>query len=117
MIERAEELGEQGKVEESNQLFQKANLLKQQKVAEQASLMVNPLDGQPPQKLRVCDVCASYLSYLDSDRRLTDHFNGKLHAGYVLCRNRLKQYQVNLKISLLKKNMFFSFFFFCLLIT
>lgn len=112
MIERAEELGEQGKVEESNQLFQKANLLKQQKVAEQASLMVNPLDGQPPQKLRVCDVCASYLSYLDSDRRLTDHFNGKLHAGYVLCRNRLKQYQVNLKISLLKKNMFFSFFFF-----
>jgi len=30
------------------------------------------------QKLRVCDVCGAYLSVLDSDRRLADHFGGKV---------------------------------------
>jgi hypothetical protein len=28
--------------------------------------------------LRVCDVCGAYLSVLDSDRRLADHFGGKV---------------------------------------
>lgn len=35
------------------------------------------------QKLRVCDVCGAYLSVLDSDRRLADHFGGKV------CHNEL----------------------------
>ena len=30
------------------------------------------------QKLRVCDVCAAMLSVTDSDRRLADHFAGKV---------------------------------------
>lgn len=34
------------------------------------------------QKLQVCDVCGAYLSKLDNDRRLADHFGGKLHQGY-----------------------------------
>jgi len=33
------------------------------------------------QKLRVCDVCGAYLSVLDSDRRLADHFGGKVRYG------------------------------------
>lgn len=32
------------------------------------------------QKLRVCEVCGAYLSVLDSDRRLADHFGGKVRA-------------------------------------
>lgn len=35
------------------------------------------------QKLRVCDVCGAYLSVLDSDRRLADHFGGKVRDMYV----------------------------------
>lgn len=31
------------------------------------------------QKLRVCDICGAYLSILDSDRRLADHFGGKVN--------------------------------------
>ncbi|RKF77110.1 U1 snRNP-associated protein usp106 [Golovinomyces cichoracearum] len=34
------------------------------------------------QKLQVCDVCGAYLSRLDNDRRLADHFYGKMHLGY-----------------------------------
>lgn len=33
------------------------------------------------QKLRVCDICGAYLSILDSDRRLADHFGGKVSWG------------------------------------
>jgi hypothetical protein len=32
------------------------------------------------QKLRVCETCGAYLSVLDSDRRLADHFGGKVRA-------------------------------------
>lgn len=30
------------------------------------------------QKLRVCEICGAYLSILDSDKRLADHFGGKV---------------------------------------
>ncbi|GMM35847.1 Luc7 protein [Saccharomycopsis crataegensis] len=41
------------------------------------------------QKLEVCSVCGAYLSRLDSDRRLADHFTGKIHLGYVTMRSEL----------------------------
>lgn len=30
------------------------------------------------QKLRVCNTCSAYLSIFDSDKRLADHFAGKV---------------------------------------
>lgn len=38
------------------------------------------------QKMQVCEVCGAYLSRLDNDRRLADHFIGKIHLGYVQMR-------------------------------
>lgn len=38
------------------------------------------------QKLQVCDVCGAYLSRLDNDRRLADHFYGKMHLGFATMR-------------------------------
>jgi RNA-binding protein Luc7-like 2 len=43
------------------------------------------------QKLRVCDVCGAFLSIFDSDRRLADHFGGKLHLGYMQIRKKLEE--------------------------
>lgn len=45
------------------------------------------------QKLQVCEVCGAYLSRLDTDRRLADHFLGKIHLGYVTMREHYKQYR------------------------
>jgi hypothetical protein len=39
----------------------------------------------------VCDVCSAFLSVYDSNRRLADHFGGKLHLGYMQIRNRLTE--------------------------
>ncbi|SCU89941.1 LADA_0F00716g1_1 [Lachancea dasiensis] len=41
------------------------------------------------QKLQVCEICGAYLSRLDTDRRLADHFIGKIHLGYVVIRQEL----------------------------
>lgn len=49
----------------------------------------NLSDTQGPsghQKLQVCDVCGAYLSRLDNDRRLADHFFGKMHIGFATMR-------------------------------
>lgn len=44
------------------------------------------------QKLQVCDVCGAYLSRLDNDRRLADHFFGKMHLGYAQMRKTYEQF-------------------------
>ncbi|KAI9712681.1 MAG: splicing factor [Bogoriella megaspora] len=49
------------------------------------------------QKLQVCDVCGAYLSRLDNDRRLADHFYGKMHLGYSQMRKTYKALQEELK--------------------
>ena len=49
------------------------------------------------QKLQVCDVCGAYLSRLDNDRRLADHFFGKMHMGYSDMRKTYKKLSEELK--------------------
>lgn len=49
------------------------------------------------QKLQVCDVCGAYLSRLDNDRRLADHFYGKMHLGYAQMRRTWEGLQRDLK--------------------
>eukprot|EP01039_Chlorochromonas_danica_P005091 gene5091-5595_t len=46
--------------------------------------------GNTDKKLRVCDVCGSFLSIFDSDKRLTDHFMGKQHVGFQYMRDTLE---------------------------
>ena len=48
-----------------------------------------PASSYQQQKLRVCEVCCAYLGIHDNDRRLADHFGGKLHLGFVEIRDKL----------------------------
>eukprot|EP00871_Galdieria_phlegrea_P005544 jgi/Galph1/5991/GphlegSOOS_G4563.1 len=43
------------------------------------------------QKLRVCAECGAFLSIFDSSRRLVDHFNGKMHLGFVTLRKKVTE--------------------------
>lgn len=47
------------------------------------------------QKLRVCEVCSAYLGLHDNDRRLADHFGGKLHLGFIEIREKLEKLRVS----------------------
>lgn len=55
-----------------------------------------PRHAQQQQKLRACEVCGAFLSMYDNDRRLADHFGGKLHIGFVTIREKIAQLEVKL---------------------
>lgn len=92
-------LGESGSVSLAmSQYFQvrQAKQSKEEKERELKSLS----DTSGPsghQKLQVCDVCGAYLSRLDNDRRLADHFYGKMHLGYAQMRKTAEALQKELK--------------------
>ena len=54
-----------------------------------------PASSYQQQKLRVCEVCSAYLGIHDNDRRLADHFGGKLHLGFITIREKLSELQVS----------------------
>lgn len=89
--------GEQGKVDESMREMAAIEALKSEKSDKEVSglmpmipkfflhffqrelqRLTDTSGASGHQKLRVCDVCGAYLSVLDSDRRLADHFGGKV---------------------------------------
>lgn len=53
-----------------------------------------PASSFQQQKLRVCEVCSAYLGLHDNDRRLADHFGGKLHLGFIQIREKLDNLKV-----------------------
>ncbi|KAJ6623505.1 small nuclear ribonucleoprotein [Mycena sp. CBHHK59/15] len=94
--DKIETLGEnQGKVEESMREMAAIEALKNEKAEKERELqqLTDTSGASGHQKLRVCDVCGAYLSVLDSDRRLADHFGGKMHLGYHELRNMLSKFK------------------------
>jgi len=96
---QAEKAGEEGKVDEYLKLSSEIKLLEQKRQHQQVMLIPTGAAGEviqqhgpqsQQQKLRVCEVCSCFLSKFDSDKRLADHFNGKLHVGYVTIREKLE---------------------------
>ena len=72
--------GAEGLVDESIAELAKADALKAEKADKERELqnLSETAGASGHQKLRVCDICGAYLSVLDSDRRLADHFGGKV---------------------------------------
>ncbi|CDP04178.1 unnamed protein product [Coffea canephora] len=96
-LKKAEDLGEQGMVDEAQKALEEAEALKklparQENVADSAKYTAADV-RITDQKLRVCDICGAFLSVYDSDRRLADHFGGKLHLGYMQIREKLAELQ------------------------
>ncbi|KAF2439395.1 U1 snRNP-associated protein Usp106 [Karstenula rhodostoma CBS 690.94] len=81
-------MGEEGMVNLAVNEFYKMRVKKTEKEETEKMLRNLTETGGPSghQKLQVCDVCGAYLSRLDNDRRLADHFYGKMHLGYAQMR-------------------------------
>lgn len=96
-LKKAEDLGEQGMVDEAQKALEEAEALK--RLAPRPEPAVDSAKYTAAdvritdQKLRVCDICGAFLSVYDSDRRLADHFGGKLHLGYMQIRDKLAELQ------------------------
>jgi hypothetical protein len=93
--EKIEALGEAGNIEESMKELAAVEALRGEKAEKERELqqLTDTSGASGHQKLRVCDVCGAYLSVLDSDRRLADHFGGKMHLGYHELRKKIEEFQ------------------------
>ncbi|KAG8558521.1 hypothetical protein GDO81_017035 [Engystomops pustulosus] len=92
LLAKAEQLGAEGNVEESQRILMEMERVKARKrEAEDEYRNSMPASSFQQQKLRVCEVCSAYLGLHDNDRRLADHFGGKLHLGFILIREKLEQ--------------------------
>ncbi len=90
-LAKAEQKGNDGHVEESLKLMERVEELNNEKAKNEADLRnAIPVSTYQQQKLRVCDVCSAYLGVHDNDRRLADHFGGKLHLGFITIREKLE---------------------------
>lgn len=77
------------------------DLRKRKASAEQEYRNSMPASSYQQQKLRVCEVCSAYLGIHDNDRRLADHFGGKLHLGFIKIREKLDELKVCIVLCLL----------------
>ncbi|XP_059173708.1 putative RNA-binding protein Luc7-like 2 isoform X2 [Physella acuta] len=90
LMARAEEIGAAGEVEESMKMLEEVEALKTKKSQAEIEFRNSmPASSYQQQKLRVCEVCGAYLGIHDNDRRLADHFGGKLHLGFITIREKL----------------------------
>uniref|UniRef100_A0A8C5WIE8 LUC7 like n=1 Tax=Leptobrachium leishanense TaxID=445787 RepID=A0A8C5WIE8_9ANUR len=90
LLAKAEQLGAEGNVDESQRILMEMEKVKARKrEAEEEYRNSMPASSFQQQKLRVCEVCSAYLGLHDNDRRLADHFGGKLHLGFILIREKL----------------------------
>lgn len=55
------------------------------------SATLERLNNMGHQKIQVCEVCGAYMSKIDNDKRLVDHFIGKIHLTYADIRRSLKE--------------------------
>ncbi|KAL3650109.1 hypothetical protein CASFOL_006512 [Castilleja foliolosa] len=112
-LKKAEDLGEQGMVDEAQKALEEAEALKKLPARQEPVMDSSKYTAADvritDQKLRVCDICGAFLSVYDRllgpvfrglllqlknvDRRLADHFGGKLHLGYIQIREKLAELQ------------------------
>lgn len=81
-LQEVKVLGELGQVTRAMDEYYNVEKLRVDKESKEQELAHLNSGADDHQKLQVCDVCSAYLSKLDNDRRLADHFGGKLHQGY-----------------------------------
>ncbi|XP_018114876.1 LUC7-like 2 pre-mRNA splicing factor S homeolog isoform X2 [Xenopus laevis] len=92
LLAKAEQLGAEGNVEESQKVMDEVEKTRVRKrEAEDIYRNSMPASSFQQQKLRVCEVCSAYLGLHDNDRRLADHFGGKLHLGFIEIREKLDE--------------------------
>ncbi|XP_030062947.1 putative RNA-binding protein Luc7-like 2 [Microcaecilia unicolor] len=92
LLAKAEQQGAEGNVEESQKVMDEVERARAKKrEAEEVYRNSMPASSFQQQKLRVCEVCSAYLGLHDNDRRLADHFGGKLHLGFIEIREKLDE--------------------------
>jgi len=90
LLKQMEQLGEEGRVDESQALMKVVDRLK----AEKEQFMRGGIPGvtQQEKKMRVCEICGAFLVVGDTEKRTASHMEGKQHLGYAKIRQTLDEH-------------------------
>ncbi|XP_013381846.1 luc7-like protein 3 isoform X2 [Lingula anatina] len=89
LVEQAENLGCEGKVEEAQGVLKLCEQLREERTQLETSSAPDPQFKQ----MEVCDVCGAFLIVGDAQQRLEEHLMGKQHMGYARVRATLQDFQ------------------------
>ncbi|KNC85847.1 hypothetical protein SARC_01993 [Sphaeroforma arctica JP610] len=95
LLETAERLGEEGKVDESQALMEKVEAERSEQGKQKAAIqrIHNNHSRDLDVRTTVCDVCGAMLSVGELDQRQSSHMQGKNHLGYALIRYKIEEYK------------------------
>jgi len=95
LVDQAETLGCEGKVEEAQGITRLCDRLKEerQQLAYQGSRIPSMIDTamREEKMMEVCEICGAFLIVGDAQSRIDDHLMGKQHMGYAKLRNCLTE--------------------------
>jgi hypothetical protein len=84
------------KIIEHNGLLKKY-INERDSIQQRYSSTLERLNVSGQQKLQVCKICGAYMMKVDTDKRLVDHYMGKIHLAYVELRNSLEELETKYK--------------------
>lgn len=87
--EKAEKIGEEGKMDEFEQIMKEIDKLRTQKAEIEAYSEQSLIPKE--KSMKVCEVCGALQATTDTDKRMIMHLEGKLHTGYQKVRKVLNE--------------------------
>ncbi|CAH1795377.1 unnamed protein product [Owenia fusiformis] len=90
LVEQAEELGCEGKVEEAQGVMKLCDQLREERQQLESGGSENMLALK---EMEVCNVCGAFLIVGDAQQRLAEHLIGKQHMGYAKVRATIELWQ------------------------
>ncbi len=106
-LEEVRIYGDMGEIAKAQDEYYRCKLTRAERAEKERELKALSDTSGPSghQKLQVCDVCGAYLSRLDNDRRLADHFYGKMHLGYAQMRKTFEAYPQEMRNRVSRQHM------------
>jgi len=102
MLEDIEELGNQGEVDQAQDMMKVCDKLKEERealVVKKPGMIMQDQFAVQEKQMEVCEVCGAFLIVGDAQSRVDDHLSGKQHVGYA----RIKATITEMKEKIRKK--------------
>eukprot|EP00479_Gromia_sphaerica_P008296 TRINITY_DN308_c0_g3_i2.p1 TRINITY_DN308_c0_g3~~TRINITY_DN308_c0_g3_i2.p1 ORF type:complete len:333 (+),score=116.51 TRINITY_DN308_c0_g3_i2:111-1001(+) len=93
LLKQMEELGEVGKVDESQGLLKLVEQLQKEKHDLLMAEVASKSQTSQEKRMKVCEVCGAFLVINDAESRVQSHLEGKQHMGYKKIRDALEEFQ------------------------
>ncbi|GAB1602374.1 luc7-like protein 3 [Argonauta hians] len=91
LVQQAENLGCEGKVEEAQGVMKLCDLLREERKVLENQTRQNSQTPESEKTMEVCNVCGALLVVGDIQQRIDEHIMGKQHSGYARIRTYVEE--------------------------